>query len=157
MTSFQKNPALNLANPQTGTDRGLAVPTGAASWENSTALQSWLYDKRETEDINTSLTLDLVFSGMTGLQLPGGEVGWAVGLQGRMLENRDIVNSQFHNGQTPCMWPGQDPAAPGTPAYTAAPRTAPVRSCSSRPIRRNTRTSSSARSSPRCNCRSSTT
>lgn len=118
VTSFQRNPALNLLNPQSGTNRNLAVPTGATSWENSTELQQWLFDKRETEDINTSLTLDLVFSGMTGLELPGGEVGWALGFQGRMLENRDNVPSVFHNGSTPCMWPGQDPAAPGTAGYT---------------------------------------
>ncbi len=125
VTSFTKNPALNLTNPQSGTVRGLPVPVGATSWENSTTLQRWLYDKRETEDINTSLTLDLVFSGMSGIQLPGGEIGWALGLQGRMLENRDVVNSPFHNGQTPCMWPGQDPAAPGTPAYTGCTQDSP--------------------------------
>lgn len=117
-TSFTRNPALKLTNPQSGTNRGLAVPAGASSWENSTELQQWLFDKRETEDINTSLTLDLVFSGASGLQLPGGEVGWALGIQGRQLENRDNVQSPFHNGQTPCSWPGEDPKAPGTPGYT---------------------------------------
>ena len=75
-------------------------------------------DERETEDTNTSLTLDVTFSGMSGLQLPGGEVGWALGAQGRQLENRDVVPSPFHNGQTPCSWPGEDPVPAFTPGYT---------------------------------------
>lgn len=117
-TSFQTNPALRLVNPQSGTNRGLAAPAGTTSWENSQQLQRWLFDKRETEDTNTSLTLDVVFSGQSGINLPGGGIGWALGVQGRQLENRDVVPSEFHNGQTPCSWPGEDPKAPGTPGYT---------------------------------------
>jgi outer membrane receptor protein involved in Fe transport len=118
VTSFQTNPALHLTNPQSGSLRGLAAPAGTPGWEVPQELQRWLYDKRETEDINSSLTLDVVFSGMSGINLPGGEVGWALGIQGRQLENRDNVQSEFHNGETPCAWPGQDPAQPGTPLYT---------------------------------------
>ncbi len=117
-TSFAINPALGLLNPQSGANRGLAAPTGTTGWENSTELQRWLFDDRETEDVNTSLTLDLVFSGELPFELPGGAPGWAIGGQGRQLENRDVVNSQFHNGNTPCAWPGQDPGKPGTAGYT---------------------------------------
>ncbi len=38
---------------------------------------------------HSSLTVDLVFNGKTGLQLPGGEVGWALGGQGRQFESRE--------------------------------------------------------------------
>ena len=124
-TSFLNNPALDLNNPNSGTARGLPVPAGASSWENSQALQRWLFDERETEDTNTSLTLDVTFSGMSGLQLPGGEVGWALGAQGRQLENRDVVPSPFHNGQTPCAWPGEAPNAPFTPGYTGCDNAGP--------------------------------
>ena len=124
-TSFTNNPALHLVNPNSGSVRGLPVPAGATSWENSQQLQRWLYDDRETEDTNTSLTADLVFSGMSGIQLPGGEVGWALGGQGRQLENRDVVPSPFHNGQTPCQFPGEDPNPPFTPGYTGCDNAGP--------------------------------
>jgi outer membrane receptor protein involved in Fe transport len=124
-TSFTSNPALHLTNPQSGSVRGLPVPAGVASWENSQELQRWLFDKRETESINSSLTLDIVFSGETGIKLPGGDVGWAAGFQARELENRDVVNSPYHNGQTPCPWPGQDPAQPGSAGYTGCTPDAP--------------------------------
>ncbi len=124
-TSFLNNPSKNLNNPNSGSGRGLPVPAGVSSWENSQELQRWLYDERETEDTNSSLTLDLTFSGMSGLQLPGGEVGWALGAQGRQLENRDVVPSPFHNGQTPCSWPGEDPNPAFTPGYTGCDNAGP--------------------------------
>jgi hypothetical protein len=66
----------------------------------------------------SALTLDVVFNGLTPLELPGGRVAWAFGLQGRMLESRETVPSPYNNDSIPCSWPGQQPAGPGTPQYT---------------------------------------
>ena len=125
MTSFQSNPALGLTNPQSGSNRNLAAPAGVSGWENSQVLQRWLYDDRESETVATGLTLDLIFSGETGVDLPGGALAWAVGLQGRQLENRQTVPSPFHNGSTPCQWPGQDPISAGRPGFTGCEQSGP--------------------------------
>jgi outer membrane receptor protein involved in Fe transport len=93
-TSFAKQPVRNLANPQY-----------VAGQENSTALTSWLFDARGIETVNSSLTFDLVFNGKTGLSLPGGEVSWALGGQGRQFESRETVSSPFMNGSIQCEWP----------------------------------------------------
>jgi iron complex outermembrane recepter protein len=117
MTSFAVNPATGQVNPQGGATRGLAAPTGTTSWENSQELQRWLYDDREQETVASSLTLDVIFSGQSGIQLPGGEIGWALGVQGRQLESRETIPSDFYNGATPCQWPGQDPIPQGQPGF----------------------------------------
>ena len=93
-TSFVNQPVRGLANPQY-----------VAGAENSVALARWFFDERQVETVSSSLTADLVFNGRTGLQLPGGEVGWALGAQGRQFESRETVNSPFMNGSIPCEWP----------------------------------------------------
>ncbi len=117
MTSFSQNPALNLANPQSGANRNLAAPAGTTGWENSTELQRWLYDERKTEDTVSSLTLDAIFSGETGIDLPGGAVAWGLGGQARRTEQRQVVPSQFHNGSLTCQWPNQSLATVGNPGF----------------------------------------
>lgn len=93
-SSFAGQPRLGLANPN-------HVPGS----ENSEELTRWLFDPRAQEITNNNLTFDLVFSGRSGLSLPGGDVGWAVGAQARALEVRERVDSPLYNGQTPCPWP----------------------------------------------------
>jgi outer membrane receptor protein involved in Fe transport len=93
-TSFAKQPVRNLANPQY-----------VSGQENSLELTRWMFDPRAMETVSSSLTVDLVFNGKTGLQLPGGEVSWALGGQGRQFESRETVNSPFFNGSIPCEWP----------------------------------------------------
>ena len=117
MTSFRENPALNLANPLSGANRNLTAPAGTTGWENSTELQRWLYDERKTEDTVSSLTLDAIFSGETGITLPGGSVAWGLGGQARRTELRQVVPSPFQNGAVPCQWPNQSQAANGTPGF----------------------------------------
>ena len=94
-TSFANQPVRGLNNPQ-------YVP----GTENSLELTRWMFDDRAIETINSSLTFDLVFNGKSGIQLPGGEIGWALGGQGRQFESRENVPSPFFNGSTPCEWPG---------------------------------------------------
>lgn len=89
-------------NPETG----LPNIDYVAGAENSEALVAWLFDPRESETLDQSLTYDLVFNGMTGVELPGGEIGWAAGMQGRQLETRQVIPSNFSNGATLCPYPG---------------------------------------------------
>jgi hypothetical protein len=61
---------------------------------------------------------------MSGIQLPGGEIGWALGGQIRQLEFREIVSSPLYNGNQACDQPNNQTVgiAPpgGTPQVTAA-------------------------------------
>lgn len=93
-TSFAGQPVRGLTNPQ-------YVP----GQENSLDLTRWLFDPRANETISSSLTLDVVFNGKTGLQLPGGDLSWALGGQGRQFESRENVGSPFMNGSIQCEWP----------------------------------------------------
>ncbi len=93
-SSFPNQPELGLANPR-------YVPGS----ENRADVAHWLFDDRATETINSSLTADLVFNGMSGIQLPGGEIGWALGGQVRQIEFREVVNSPLYNGNLQCDWP----------------------------------------------------
>ncbi|HWC29034.1 MAG TPA: TonB-dependent receptor, partial [Dehalococcoidia bacterium] len=92
-TGWSSQPELGLANPQY-----------VAGTENSIELARWLFDDRASESINSSLTLDAVINGRSGINLPGGEIGWAAGAQVRQLEFREVVNSTLYNGNVPCDW-----------------------------------------------------
>ncbi|MCW8194918.1 TonB-dependent receptor plug domain-containing protein [Proteobacteria bacterium 005FR1] len=97
---------------------GLANPSYVPGTENSRELAEWLFDKRAQEDFEESVTADLLFSGDTGVELPGGTIAWGAGLQWRQTDLHEVVQSPFYNGAQPCAWPDQEPAVPGTPEYT---------------------------------------
>lgn len=101
-TSFANQPIRGLANPQY-----------VAGAENSLELTRWMFDSRAIETTASNLTIDLVFNGKTGLELPGGEVSWALGAQGRQYESRERVDSPFFNGSMPCSWPDGTTSANG--------------------------------------------
>jgi len=106
-TSFRGQPTLGLANPNY-----------VSAYENPIELIRWLFDKREFEDNHEDFTFDAVFSGETPLALPGGNIAWALGGQYRTQRNRETVDDPFYNGQTPCDWPGQNPASTTDPTFT---------------------------------------
>lgn len=101
-SAFAKQPVLGLDNPN-------YVPGS----ENSEELTRWLFDPRAVETVANNLTMDLVFNGMSGIQLPGGEIGWALGGQVRETESRVNVDSPFANGTLPCPWPDGTTSANG--------------------------------------------
>jgi outer membrane receptor protein involved in Fe transport len=105
-TAFANQPNLGLNNPN--------YKAGA---ENPRDLAQWLFDDRATESVNSSLTLDAVFNTMTGVNLPGGEIGVAGGFQARQIEFREVVSSPLYNGNQPCDWPGQQPKNPTDPLF----------------------------------------
>jgi iron complex outermembrane recepter protein len=109
--------------------RGLSNPNYVAGTENPADLTRWLFDPRATETLNRNITADLVFNGTSGLRLPGGDVGWALGGQLRRLKSREEVSDPLFNGSTPCEWPSNftsangagSPNLPATPLATNDP------------------------------------
>jgi outer membrane receptor protein involved in Fe transport len=99
--------------------RGLSNPRYVAGAENREDVARWLFDARGSESVNSSITADLVFNGMSGINLPGGEIGWALGGQVRQLELREVVNSDIYNGNMECLWPTGSTA--GSPALESNP------------------------------------
>ena len=95
------NPALGIANP-------FYVP----GFENSPELVSWLQIPNGTFQREEQYVADAVLAGGTGLQLPGGEVAFALGAQYRKnnfisrplndVSNLDI-NPCFIEGDTSCV------------------------------------------------------
>ncbi|MBI1340879.1 TonB-dependent receptor plug domain-containing protein [bacterium] len=92
--------ASNFANQP---ERNLANPNYNPALANSLELYRWLQDPRKTESQTQSLTIDAIFSGETGVQLPGGVVSWGLGTQWRQVEFKETVRSNFYNGNTPCI------------------------------------------------------
>jgi len=103
--------------------RGLANPNYVTGHENPEDLALWMFDPRGVETKSNNFTADLVFNGRSGLKLPGGEVGWALGAQYRSFESRQIVSSPFNNGTVQCEWPAGTTSAngPGSPNLPANP------------------------------------
>ncbi|WP_269714908.1 TonB-dependent receptor domain-containing protein [Caulobacter sp. NIBR2454] len=101
-TSFKGQPVLGLSNPNY-----------VAGRENPQDLTLWMFDPRATETLSNNFTADLVFNGRSGLNLPGGEVGWALGAQYRTFENRVNVDSPLYNGTVQCEWPSGTTSANG--------------------------------------------
>ncbi len=109
-SSFATQPELGLANPNY-----------VAGQENREDVARWLFDTRADESTSSSLTLDAVVNGRIPIVLPGGDIGWAGGIQVRQNEFRENITSPNYNGQVPCEWPieyRQNPQPVGTPSAT---------------------------------------
>jgi iron complex outermembrane recepter protein len=106
--------------------RGLANPNYVAGNENSADLTRWLFDPRATETINSNATLDLVVNGTSGLKLPGGEVGWALGGQTRQIKSHENVPDPLFNGSVPCEWPQNFTSANGAGSPNLPPTPLPT-------------------------------
>jgi len=107
---------------------GLANPSYIPGSENSDELVDWLFNDRYGESTNWNVTADMVFSGETPLELPGGVVGWGAGAQWRKTQNRQTVPDDLYNGNTECQWPaseGQVPRDPTDPLYNGCTPDAP--------------------------------
>ncbi len=92
--AYAGNPALGLTNPG-------YVSSGA----NSVDLIKWLAPPNSTggEARQSLLVFDAVLNGQTGINLPGGEIAWAAGIQTRSEEARSSVASDLADSRvTPC-------------------------------------------------------
>ncbi|HVY80472.1 MAG TPA: TonB-dependent receptor [Steroidobacteraceae bacterium] len=114
-SSFAGQPVLGLSNPN-------YVPGS----ENSAELTRWLFDPRGTETINRNFTTDLVFNGSSGIALPGGEVGWALGGQLRQVKTYENVSDPLFDGSTPCEWPQNFTSANGAGSPNLPPMPLPT-------------------------------
>ena len=95
------NPALGLRNP--GFD-----PAN----ENPAELITWLKDYFRSEFEQTLLVYDGVLNGETGIKLPGGNLGWAVGAQYRLINFDSTTTSPLQDTRiTPCPIPGDTTCA----------------------------------------------
>jgi iron complex outermembrane receptor protein len=110
-TAIPNNPALGLTNTLTYT------PTTA----NSPALISWFTAPNSYEATTKLLAVDAVLNGeLSALALPGGNVGWAFGLQYRENSFERVITDDFANLLvTPCPQTPVNPAATCTTATTA--------------------------------------
>ncbi|MEZ5937034.1 MAG: TonB-dependent receptor [Hyphomonadaceae bacterium] len=88
-------------------ERGLSNPNYVAGLENDPSLFPWLVDDRRSETTTQSLDIDLVFSGETGIELPGGPIAWGAGMKWRQVEYSEVVPSDYYNGNLQCLWPTQ--------------------------------------------------
>lgn len=84
----------------TGTDNPTYVPELA----NSQELIDWLTLKAKARYVNELLVWDLVFDGDTGIQLPGGTIGWAAGVQVRDEQYNTKLNDLSNVAANPCPW-----------------------------------------------------
>ncbi|OFE12923.1 hypothetical protein PHACT_07015 [Pseudohongiella acticola] len=96
---------------------GLANPSYDPSLQNPQELREWIFNERYGETTSWNATVDLVFSGQTGIELPGGNIAWGAGVQYRDTKNRQTVPDPIYNGATPCFWPEQRPLDPNHPEY----------------------------------------
>ena len=106
--------------------RGLANPNYVAGKENPEDLALWMFDPRAVETLSHNFTADLVFNGRSGVHLPGGDIGWALGAQYRSLANRVNVPSAFNNGSVQCEWPSNTTSANGAGSGNLGPTPLPT-------------------------------
>ena len=105
-TNFASQPELGLPNPAFD-----------PSLQNPLELRQWLFNDRYGETTAWSATVDLVFSGLTPIELPGGNIAWGAGVQYRDSRNRQTVPDPIYNGAMPCFWDEQTPRDPTDPEY----------------------------------------
>ncbi|MBD3647961.1 MAG: TonB-dependent receptor plug domain-containing protein, partial [Pseudomonadales bacterium] len=76
---------------------GLENPSYQQGTENPDDLVRWIFNPRFGQNILWNATVDLVFDGVTPLELPGGTVAWAVGTQWRTTKLRESVPDPLYN------------------------------------------------------------
>ena len=84
-TAVQANAVTGQTNPNYAGARstnGLSTTPGAGLI-NDLGTLDWMFQSPNTQAFTTQLVADAVLSGQTGLTLPGGEVGFALGVQYR--------------------------------------------------------------------------
>lgn len=117
-SAFATSVANGASNPQYNAGTIAGRPTGYA---NPADLMDWMIGSRVAEYKLESVTINGLLSGSippTVFELPGGEIGWAVGMQSRQVEGRsstrDDVEVEENMATQPCVWP--DRAVVNSPA-----------------------------------------
>jgi iron complex outermembrane recepter protein len=91
------NPALGLTNPG-------HIPANA----NSAEVKDWMIERWNVIQDQSLMVLDAVLDGQIGgFELPGGQIGWAVGAQYREIHYETRVDNPLTDANvTPCPVPG---------------------------------------------------
>jgi iron complex outermembrane receptor protein len=117
-------------SPNWGAGATQAGLTGPSAFLNDPELLDWMWADRQSEVIYNSQTYDALFTGAVPsnvFELPGGQIGWALGSQFRITERRSAARADddeelrlllqdcpySHLGQSP------QPAIPGTERPTS--------------------------------------
>jgi iron complex outermembrane receptor protein len=78
----------------------------SASNTNTPELARYLFGKNDLDRKSTLVVFDAVFNGETGLELPGGNLAWAAGLQFRESDFESRYSDLGNYGKNPCVDPG---------------------------------------------------
>lgn len=118
-TAVAGNPVTGQVNPNYAGSRstnGLSTTPGAGLI-NDVATLDHIFQTPRTQAFTTQLVLDAVVSGQIGITLPGGDVGFALGVQYRRNTYSRRYNNISNLDINPC------PGTPLNPAATCSPQT----------------------------------
>jgi iron complex outermembrane receptor protein len=118
-TAVAVNPVTGQTNPNYAGSRstnGLSTNPGGGLI-NDIGTLDWMFQTPRTQAFTTQLVADAVISGQTGLTLPGGDVGFALGVQYRRNTYSRRYNNISNLDLNPC------PGSPLNPAATCSPQT----------------------------------
>lgn len=89
---------------QTSVVTGFTNPDFRPALANSPELTEWLFARTASKTQNELLVFEAIFTGSTGYELSGGNIGWAAGAQSRRerydFDVADIGNRELN----PCPW-----------------------------------------------------
>jgi iron complex outermembrane receptor protein len=83
---------------------GIDNPAFVPSLANSPELIDWLTLRGQGEFTNELLVFDFVVNGETNISLPGGNIGWAAGIQARNEKFDTKLNDVANSEVEPCPW-----------------------------------------------------
>jgi iron complex outermembrane receptor protein len=118
-TAVQANPVTDQVNSNfagTRAPAGFSLTPGAGL-VNDLATFDHFFQTTRTQAVTTQLVADVVLAGKTGLTLPGGDVGFAIGGQYRKNTYSRTYNEVSNLDVFPC------PGTPLNPAATCNPQT----------------------------------
>jgi iron complex outermembrane receptor protein len=118
-TAVAVNPVTGQTNPNYAGSRptnGLSTTPGAGLI-NDLATFDWFFQEPRTNAVTRQFVGDMILSGQTGINLPGGEIGFALGGQYRENWYSRRYNTVSNLDFTPC------PGTPLNPAATCAQQT----------------------------------
>ncbi len=118
-TAVRSNAVTGAVNPGYAGSRstnGLSTAPGAGLI-NDVATFDNFFQTPSTRAVTTQLVADMVLSGQTGISLPGGEIGFAIGGQYRRNTYSRRYNNIANLDSFPC------PGTPLNPAATCSPQT----------------------------------
>jgi iron complex outermembrane recepter protein len=118
-TAVQSNPVTGDTNPNFAGSRstnGLSTAPGAGLI-NDLETFDWFFQEPRTRAVTRQLVADMILSGQSGINLPGGEIGFAVGAQYRKNWYSRSYNAVSNLAFNPC------PGSPLAPNATCAQQT----------------------------------